>query len=121
MGSSLPSSWACRENAVPAGQRKDVLIRGGTVVSMDPGIGTLSRGDVLVRNGRIAEVGEVSGVRDVETIDASRMIVIPGLIETHFHMWSSLGRNFVAEGFEYFPAKWATAALYEPRSEERRV
>ena len=39
---------------------------------------------------------------------------MPGLIETHFHMWSSLGRNFVSEGFEYFPAKWATSAHYEP-------
>jgi cytosine/adenosine deaminase-related metal-dependent hydrolase len=39
---------------------------------------------------------------------------MPGLIESHFHMWSSLGRNFIGEGFEYFPAKWATAAHYAP-------
>jgi cytosine/adenosine deaminase-related metal-dependent hydrolase len=100
---------------------RDLLIRGGHVVSADPSIGTLLRGDVLVRDGRIAEVGRVQGVRDVETIDASGMIVMPGLIETHFHMWSSLGRNFVSEGFEYFPAKWATAALYEPDDFYRSV
>ena len=61
----------------------DLLIRGGAVVSVDPGIGTLLGGDVLIRDGRIAEVGHVTGVRDVETVDASRMIVMPGLVETH--------------------------------------
>ena len=29
-------------------------------------------------------------------------------------MWSSLGRNFIADGFEYFDAKRATSALFEP-------
>jgi 5-methylthioadenosine/S-adenosylhomocysteine deaminase len=101
----------------------DLLIRGGTVVSVDPAIGTLNDADVLVRDGRIAEVGRGlgGGIRDTETIDASRMIVMPGLVETHWHMWSSLGRNFVTEDFEYFPAKWATSALYEPDDFYRSV
>ncbi len=46
---------------------------------------------------------------------------MPGLVETHWHMWSSLGRNFVTEDFEYFPAKWATSALYEPEDFYRSV
>jgi cytosine/adenosine deaminase-related metal-dependent hydrolase len=55
-------------------------------------------------------------------IDASRMIVMPGLVESHFHMWSSIGRNFIMDGgFEYFPAKSATAALYEPDDFNRSV
>ena len=103
----------------------DLLIRGGTVVSVDPAIGTLNDADVLVREGRIAEVGRGLGggasARDAEVVDASRMIVMPGLVETHWHMWSSLGRNFVTEGFEYFPAKWATSALYEPEDFYRSV
>ncbi len=102
-------------------ETRDLLIRGGAVVSVDPGIGTRLGADVLVRDGRIAEVGAVSGVRDVETVDAAGMIVMPGLVETHWHMWSSLGRNFVADDFEYFPAKWATAALYEPDDFYRSV
>jgi cytosine/adenosine deaminase-related metal-dependent hydrolase len=77
--------------------------------------------DVLVRNGRIAEVGPRLSSHDVEVVDASRMIVMPGLVETHWHMWSSLGRNFVTEDFEYFPAKWATSALYEPDDFYRSV
>jgi 5-methylthioadenosine/S-adenosylhomocysteine deaminase len=93
---------------------RDVLLRGGTVVSVDPEIGTLPEADVLVRDGRIERIGTVGRAAGVEVIDASRMIVMPGLVETHWHMWSSLGRNFVTDDFEYFPAKWATAAHYEP-------
>ena len=99
----------------------DLLIRGGMVVTVDRSIGTLLDADVLVRDGRIAEVGRAVGAREAETIDASRMIVMPGLVETHWHIWSSLGRNFVTEDFEYFPAKWATSAHYEPEDFYRSV
>jgi 5-methylthioadenosine/S-adenosylhomocysteine deaminase len=104
------------------GERADYLIKGGTVVSVDPELGILPRGDVLVRDGAIADVAEEVSADGAEVIDASRMIVMPGLVETHFHMWSSLGRNFIMDGgFEYFPAKWATAALYEPDDFYRSV
>ena len=34
------------------------------------------------------------------------MIVMPGFVDTHYHMWSALGRNFIVDGgFDYFPAK----------------
>ena len=108
-----------------AASNVDLLIRGGNVVSVDPAIGTLVDADVLVRGGRIAEVGRGlggrAGARDAEVVDASRMIVMPGLVETHWHMWSSLGRNFVTDDFEYFPAKWATSGLYEPEDFYRSV
>lgn len=90
------------------------LVRGGALVSMDPAIGTLPRADVLIRDGRIEQVGAVDALPGLEVIDATGMIIMPGLIDSHFHLWSSIGRNFVTDGFEYFPAKWATAAAYEP-------
>lgn len=113
---------------VKAPARGEILIRGGAVLSMDPDIGILDPGDVLVRDGVIVAVtpsspgtdapdalpDAVPGTAAAEVIPAESMIVMPGLIETHFHMWSSLGRNFIAEGYEYFPAKWATSAHYEP-------
>src|SRR5688572_1870131 len=100
---------------VDAPARGEYLIRGGTILSIDPAIGIVEGGDVHVRDGAIVAVGP--GPIDAPgavVISAEGMIVMPGLIETHFHMWSSLGRNFVADGFEYFPAKWATSASYEP-------
>ena len=95
-------------------RREDLLIRGGAVVTMDPGPGTLAKADVLIRDGAIAGVGPALSGRGARVLDARDMIVMPGFVETHWHMWSSLGRNFIADGFEYFDAKRAASALFEP-------
>ncbi len=95
-------------------ERGDFLIRDGAIVSVDPTIGDLTRGSILVRDGVIVDVGEDVDGADAEVIDASAMLVMPGLIDSHHHLWSAIGRNFLAEGFEYYPAKWATSAAYEP-------
>src|SRR5215218_3809623 len=105
----------------PTPRRGDYLIQGGSVVSLDPTVGTLRRADVHVRDGRIVAVAAGLEAPEAERLDASRMIVMPGLVDSHFHMWSTLGRNYVAEGFEYFPAKWATSAVYEPEDFYRSV
>jgi 5-methylthioadenosine/S-adenosylhomocysteine deaminase len=105
----------------PTPRRGHYLIQGGSVVSMDPDVGTLRRADVHVQDGRIIGVGAGLHAPGAEVLDASRMIVMPGLVDSHFHMWSTVGRNFVSEGFEYFPAKWATSAVYQPGDFYRSV
>ena len=96
-----------------AAARGHYLIKGGAVVTVDPKLGTLPEADVLVRNGAIEKVGPGLSASGAEIIDASDMIVMPGMIDSHYHMWSALGRNFISDGgFEYFPAKWATSELY---------
>ncbi|KOV85524.1 cytosine deaminase [Nocardia sp. NRRL S-836] len=97
------------------------MVRGGSVVTVDPVLGVLPRGDVLVDDGRIAAVGRDLDARDADVIDATDMIVMPGFVNTHHHLWSALGRNFVADGFPYFAAKRATSALYEPVDHYRSV
>jgi len=93
--------------------RGNYLIKGGAVISVDPAIGTLPKADVLVRDGAIAQVGPDIAAPGVEVIDASNMIVMPGMVDSHYHMWSTINRNFLNEGgFEYFEAKWATSELY---------
>jgi 5-methylthioadenosine/S-adenosylhomocysteine deaminase len=94
--------------------RRDLLLKDGLVVSMDAGIGIREGCDVVIRDGLIADVGPGLDPDGAEVVDASDMLVMPGLVDSHFHMWSSLGRNFISEGYEYFPAKMATSASYEP-------
>lgn len=90
------------------------LIKNGAVITVDPELGTLPQADVLINDGVIEQVGENISADGAEIIDASDMIVMPGMIDSHYHMWSTLGRNFVSDGgFSYFPAKWATGAHYE--------
>ena len=67
------------------------LIRGGTVVSMDPQIGDLT-GDVLIEDDKIVAV-EPNISTDAEVIDATDSIVIPGFVDTHRHTWEAAIRG----------------------------
>lgn len=60
-----------------------LLLRSGRVIDPARKIDTVT--DVLIRDGRIAEVGDVHGPVD-ETVDCTRLIVCPGLIDTHVAM-----------------------------------
>jgi cytosine/adenosine deaminase-related metal-dependent hydrolase len=53
----------------------------------------LARGDVLVEDDRIAEVGTNLRARDAEQVDATDTIVMPGFVDAHRHAWTSLFRN----------------------------
>src|SRR6266516_1869995 len=78
--------------------------------------GVLLRADIHVNNGRIETIRPDLAATGAEIIDASDMIVMPGFVDTHHHMWSSIGRSFTADGgFGYFPAKAATSKLYQPK------
>jgi len=94
--------------------RGHYLIKDAALVSVDRAIGNRPKADIEVRDGRIVQVGPGLRARGARIIDASRMIAMPGFVETHYHMWSALGRNFVSTGFEYFAAKAATVAAYQP-------
>ncbi len=64
------------------------VLRSGHVISMDPDIGDLPQGDVLVEDGRIAAVRpEISA--DAEVLDMTGRIVIPGFVDTHRHTWEA--------------------------------
>ncbi|MHB8055603.1 MAG: dihydroorotase [Candidatus Aminicenantales bacterium] len=60
------------------------LIRNGRLI--DPGSRTDRIGDVLIVDGRIAEVGGRIEASDAEVIDASGLIVAPGFIDMHVHL-----------------------------------
>ena len=69
------------------------LIKGGTVLSMDPAVGEMPMGDVLIDGDVIVAVGPGLDGGDVEVIDATGMIVMPGFVDTHRHIWEGVLRN----------------------------
>ncbi|HET9249970.1 MAG TPA: amidohydrolase family protein [Actinomycetota bacterium] len=75
---------------VPSGR---TLIRGGTVLTMDPELGDLAGGDVLIEGDRILAVAPHLANGEVEVLDASGMIVMPGFVDSHRHIWEGLLRN----------------------------
>jgi N-acyl-D-amino-acid deacylase len=63
--------------------RYDVVLAGGTIVD---GSGTPRyRGDVAVRDGRIARIGALNGVEAERTVDVTGRVVAPGFIDIHSH------------------------------------
>ena len=90
------------------------LIKGGWVVSMDDAIGDIRGGDVLIEDDKIVEVGrniDAGDASDIEVIDASNMIVSPGMINMHEHTWQTGVRGVGADWtmFEYSQLMHATA------------
>lgn len=69
-----------------------ILLKGGQVITMDRSLGDLPIGDVLIENGKIADVAAGIDAGDAEVIDASGMIIMPGFIDTHRHTWQSCAR-----------------------------
>ena len=69
------------------------LIKGGTVLTLDASIGDFATGDVLIEDDRIVAVGPNLEAADAEVIDAAGMIVMPGFVDTHRHIWEGLLRN----------------------------
>ncbi len=75
-----------------------ILIKGGCVLSLDRAVGDFDQADVLIENGKIAAVRPNISAPDAEVIDASRMIVAPGFVDTHRHMWQGILRNVLPDG-----------------------
>jgi cytosine/adenosine deaminase-related metal-dependent hydrolase len=73
------------------------LIKGAAIVSMDAAIGDLPTGDVLIKGDRIAAVAPSIAADDAEVIDASRMLLLPGLVNGHLHTWQTGLRGLAAD------------------------
>src|ERR1044071_4021890 len=77
---------------------RPVVLRGGMVLTMDDAHTILTDADVLVTGDRIAAVGPRLEAPDgVLEIDASGGIVMPGMIDTHRHMWQTAMRAYGAD------------------------
>src|SRR4051794_1217560 len=100
--SSLRAQAPQEEKGMPA--RGEFVIANAYVMTMDPDLGDFAGGAVHVRNGEIVAIGKaVTG--GGEQVDGTGMIVMPGLVDTHWHMWNTLYRSFSGDkpGDGYFP------------------
>jgi dihydroorotase len=71
---------------------KSLLLTGGRV--LDPATGLDGVRDVLVTNGRIEQIAPRLPTEDLERIDCSGRLVLPGLIDTHAHVYEHVTGRF---------------------------
>ena len=95
-----------------------ILLQGGAIVTMDPSLGDLPSGDVLIAGDRIAAVGpRLEAPADAEIVDAAGMIVLPGLVNAHIHTWQTGLRGLAGDwtAHDYVRAVHAgLATLFTP-------
>jgi 5-methylthioadenosine/S-adenosylhomocysteine deaminase len=103
-------------SAGPLPTRGDFIVRGAYVVTMDPALGDIPGADVLVHNGDIVAVGENLGTAGVSVIAGQGMVVLPGFVDTHWHLWNSFMRGLIGDGpgRDYFTVKRGLAPFYRP-------
>src|SRR3954447_2393841 len=95
------------------GNQTDMLILGGTVVTMDGQRHVIQDGAVAVTDGRIIEVGKAADMipryQAKETLDARGKVVIPGLINGHTHVPMTLFRG-IADDLDL--QEWLTKYIF---------
>src|SRR6201997_3536261 len=99
------------ETAVPQ-PGQPVVLRNATVLTMDDARTILTGADVLVSGERIAAVGpNLTAPDGTAGIDAAGGIVLPGMVDTHLHMWQTAMRGYGADWtltqyFVYYYLTW---------------
>jgi 5-methylthioadenosine/S-adenosylhomocysteine deaminase len=103
----------------------DLLLTGGSVVTVDDERRVIEPGAVAVTGNRIAAVGPAGDLDRIDaarTVDCTGMAVIPGLVDCHTHLFQGLARG-LGEGMSLWPwlceFMWPYAATINP--EEARV
>ena len=103
--------------------RGEVVIRNAYVLTMDDKLGDLPNADIHLRNGAIVAIGPGLKAPGAKAIDGKTMIALPGLIETHWHMWGTAARNTAGDTAKmgYFSFAKAVGAIFKPEDNARGV
>ena len=76
-----------------------ILLKGGTIISMDQAVGDLAQGDILIEGQKIAAVARaIDGPGqdgNAIVIDAKDTVVIPGMVDCHRHAWEGQIRGVI--------------------------
>ncbi len=97
-----PAEWAAiRERLDAAGPDDRILLKGATVISIDPEVGDFDAGDVLIRGKRIEAVGAdlsaAAGNGQAIVVEMGGMIVMPGIVDGHRHCWQNQFRRVIPD------------------------
>ena len=104
--------------------REEFVIRDGHVLTMDAAIGNLPCADVHVRNGEIVAVGAKLQAPGALELSGNDMIVMPGFVDTHWHLWNSSLRALVRGDDAqngYFPVTLRLGPLFTPEDSYRSL
>ena len=71
--------------------KQNVILRNGLIVTMNRR-GEILRGDVWIKDGKIAAIGKVKASADAE-YDCSNLVILPGFVQTHVHLCQTLFRG----------------------------
>src|SRR5262249_41263820 len=74
-----------------------ILLKDGVVLSLDPQVGDFEKADVLIEGSKIIEI-RPNLRASAAVIDASNMIVMPGFVDTHRHIWEGILRSILPNG-----------------------
>ncbi len=80
-----------------AASPEPLLLRGGTLLILDPGATVLRGADLLVRNGRIASFGRPEPPPGTRVLDVSGCLVLPGLVQGHLHLGQTFFRGLAEQ------------------------
>jgi 5-methylthioadenosine/S-adenosylhomocysteine deaminase len=97
-----PSRDAAEAGLTPVNldPNRRILLKGGTIISMDASVGDFVQGDILVEGKKIAAIGanlKASGPAP-RIIDASNTILLPGFVDCHRHSWEGVLRRIIPNG-----------------------
>ena len=77
---------------------ESLLLRNGLVIDTEPAPVAHHNCDVLIQDGRIAAVGQdLSTPAGTTVLDATDRIVLPGLVDTHRHVWQAVLRSIAVD------------------------
>src|SRR5579862_9659553 len=66
-----------------------ILLKGATIVSMDPKVGDLVKGDLLIEGKKISAIAPELEAAGAQEIDAHDTILVPGFVDCHRHSWEA--------------------------------
>jgi 5-methylthioadenosine/S-adenosylhomocysteine deaminase len=104
--------------------RGSFVIRGATLLTMDPSLGEFAPGQVRVNDAMIVAVGRQVDASNAQVIDGDGMICMPGFVDTHWHLWTSLFRPYVRADVGdrgYFPVTARLGVHMTPEDSYRSV